>query len=190
MHLWSDWNLQVSDWCKKHADGSKYISGGMTNTITMKHSRWLNDAFLFTFSTVKFDYLVLRSEDHLEFEPRLNNLLYMADFTGSPKRCVDLCCMAMEGIKDMGMSNRLFSNASMPMNETIVPLDERYGKWKTKLENRTDLLKHMHEYGSKALQRFGYDGAAAKPFTAAHGELKSLLALCRSLKPTDCQPVQ
>ena len=75
MQLWNDWNYQVNQYGKSHADGST------------------------------FDYLVMRSEDLVNPDTKLDALLQLADFVGSQHSLRDLCCHSKREVKDMGKSN-------------------------------------------------------------------------------------
>ena len=74
MQLWNDWNSQVFEWGQKHSDGES------------------------------FDYLAMRTEDLLDPDKRLDALLQLADFVGSPKSEEEICCLSQRELEDMGAS--------------------------------------------------------------------------------------
>lgn len=74
MQLWNDWNRQALDWQRQHVDNEN------------------------------FDFLVMRTEDLLSPETKLESLMRLADFVGSTLSTEELCCMSRRGIVDMGQS--------------------------------------------------------------------------------------
>ena len=76
MHLWNDWNADLYDWERNQQQQPK--------------------AF--------FEFLVMRSEDLLHPESKLEALTMLADFVGSPKTPQELCCMCKKAVVDMGQS--------------------------------------------------------------------------------------
>jgi len=75
MSLWNDWNYQVNQYGKENVDGSS------------------------------FDYMVIRSEDLVNPETKLQALLQLADFVGSQHSLKDLCCQSKRVVHDLGKSN-------------------------------------------------------------------------------------
>ena len=74
MQLWNDWNLQVLEYEKAHA----------------------NDA--------DFDYLVMHTEDLLNPETKFQSLQQLAHFIGSPNSLTEMCCQSQQAVVDMGES--------------------------------------------------------------------------------------
>eukprot|EP00977_Amphora_coffeiformis_P028782 scaffold37050_cov199-Amphora_coffeaeformis.AAC.4 len=77
MQLWNDWNRQVWDWERRAAEDKDN----------------------------NFDFLVLRTEDLLlSPETKLESLIKLADFVGSPLTTQELCCLSRQAVVDMGQS--------------------------------------------------------------------------------------
>jgi hypothetical protein len=74
MQLWNDWNTEVKEWAQTHAD---------------KHS---------------FDYMVMRTEDLVDPEHKLDSLLRLATFVGLRPSPSEVCCISIKDEKDMGLS--------------------------------------------------------------------------------------
>ena len=75
MQLWNDWNADLYDWARKQNASSN------------------------------FDYLVVRSEDLLNPETKLQTIQVLADFIGSQLTPQELCCVSRRDARDMGQSN-------------------------------------------------------------------------------------
>jgi len=132
MQLWSDWNADLLDWEKRHNDGST------------------------------FDFLVLRLEDLLDPNERYQQMSRVADFVGSVKSEQQICCLAKEGVKDMGSHGG-----------GIKDVTKRYGKWHDPLKNNKELSDAIHTEGKKGLTAFGYEtldeGGGRRPWMDATG---------------------
>jgi len=82
MQLWNDWNQQTYDWGKSHSNGED------------------------------FDYLTIRSEDIVNPDTKLEALLQLADFVGSRKSLIDICCMSKKEVRDLGKSTKSYTLAT------------------------------------------------------------------------------
>jgi hypothetical protein len=74
MQLWNDWNTEVREWAQAYA-GEK-----------------------------SFEYLMLRTEDLVDPNHKLDSLLHLATFVGLRPSPTELCCMLIKDEKDMGLS--------------------------------------------------------------------------------------
>jgi hypothetical protein len=114
MELWNDWNLQVQEW------GTKHQMTSMTRTMTTRTIT--NDTIMIGANNqttthtddnddeaeedrVAVDYLVMRSEDLLDPDKRLECLERLAEFVGSSVRPEQLCCMSRKATVDYGKSH-------------------------------------------------------------------------------------
>jgi len=124
MQLWSDWNADLLEWERRKAEAVNAGSGE------------------------NFDFLLLRLEDLLDSDTRFEQIKRVASFVGSPHSDAKLCCISMEGEKDLGShSTRGFSKN----------VKERYGKWRGPLENDRPLSNALHSEGKRGLSVFGYE---------------------------------
>ena len=108
MELWNDWNYQVNQYGNSHADGST------------------------------FDYLVIRSEDLVNPDTKLDALLQLADFVGSQHSLRDLCCHSKREVKDMGKSN---GGLGQPGHNSHLG-----GHWRGKPKNLAELRARNQGY--------------------------------------------
>jgi hypothetical protein len=74
MQLWNDWNADLYDWVQSQLSNNK------------------------------FDYLVMRTEDLMNPESKFEALTLLADFVGSRKTPLELCCISRKAVVDMGQS--------------------------------------------------------------------------------------
>jgi hypothetical protein len=74
MQLWNDWNTEVMEWERIHADEKS------------------------------FDYMVMRTEDLVDPKHKLDSLLHLATFVGLRPSPSELCCISIKDEKDMGLS--------------------------------------------------------------------------------------
>ena len=132
MHLWNDWNKQSLQWEQEHAKDSD------------------------------FEYMVVRSEDLLNPETKLETLARLAAFVGSPLTVTELCELSRTDVVDLGQSKswglgnetRSYDNAQ---EGDVASVHARYGKWKEVLKNSPELSAKLHDEGTKGLKVFGYE---------------------------------
>lgn len=239
MQLWNDWNTEVGEWARTHADG------------------------------LSFDYMVMRTEDLVDPKHKLDSLLHLATFVGLRPSPSELCCISIKDEKDMGLSVNVsqrgraslydgfgdllradrgsptldsdFSRAKVQetraikrerlrrerinrtqmqtkgdesdlstgeasgrrrrlsggriapssleqgietSNDPKLSVQQRYGRWATTLQNRTDLSSKLHAEGAVGLKTFGYEPAFR--FQRQHPDLPQVRAFCQRLEPFAC----
>jgi hypothetical protein len=74
MQLWNDWNTEVMEWERTHANGQS------------------------------FNYMVMRTEDLVDPKHKLDSLLHLATFVGLRPSPSELCCISIKDEADMGLS--------------------------------------------------------------------------------------
>lgn len=137
MRLWKDWNIQVLKWEQAHHASNKS----------------------------DFRYLVVRTEDLLHSETRLETLVRLATFVNSPMSMKGLCHMSQLDAMDLGQS--VDWQGKSTHHEDVRPeqhlsLDERYGKWKQILRDKPELATMLHNVGAEGLAAFGYQPPAER----------------------------
>lgn len=137
MRLWKDWNIQVLKWEQAHHASNKS----------------------------DFRYLVVRTEDLLHSETRLETLVRLATFVNSPMSRKGLCHMSQLDAMDLGQS--VDWQGKSTHHEDVRPeqhlsLDERYGKWKQILRDKPELAAMLHNVGAEGLAAFGYQPPAER----------------------------
>ena len=134
IQLWNDWNIQVYQWATEHSSSNKSSSGGISfqnargaNTTTQNQhgdnegglSSTLRQKLVLSSSgksgkdeDIIVDYLIMRSEDLLDPDRRLECLLKLAEFVGSTIQDDQLCCMSRQKAKDFGESGQHYKDGT------------------------------------------------------------------------------
>lgn len=138
MSLWNDWNTQVLRWERMHANESD------------------------------FDYIVVRSEDLLNPDTKLEMLVRLAQFVKSPLSIDGLSELSKLEAIDFGESiswsarsdekpATVFKASNTNKGaEKVKKLHERYGKWKHMEKDNPALYAKLLEAGAAGLAAFGY----------------------------------
>lgn len=132
MNLWNDWNTQSLQWLQAHANDDG------------------------------FEVLVVRSEDMLSPDTKLDTLARLAAFVGSPINEQALCDMGQRDAIDLGQSkswNRDKDAKTGGVKGEIAKnnVNMRYGKWKHMLKYNPELSAKLHTEGARGLKLFGYE---------------------------------
>ncbi len=167
IRLWSDWNSQIYDWSKKHADSlfrdpeieksrlSSFLrgSGGTTSYGASSQQN----------PTVKssFSYIVMHTEDTVSESRaiRFSAIYHLAKFVGSTISIDQICCLAVENMEFMGSHDR----SQVDRKNQQSQVSSRYGKWKKRTEKNPNLLDSLYSYGKVGLKTFGYDPVRELP---------------------------
>jgi hypothetical protein len=147
MRLWADWNMQVYNWEKEQVQQQQ-----LANT-----------------NLPQFDFMVMRTEDLLHPETRLEAMVQLAAFVGARVTPKDLCCKSRQHLMDMGQSNHKEESNKYRFAQLLAgvakkaPAEEekfiqaRYGKWRKLLRYNPELLAQLQQIGNATLEAFGYE---------------------------------
>jgi hypothetical protein len=134
------------------------------------------------------EFLMMRSEDLISSETRLEAIHALADFVGSPLSERELCCKAHQGTKDFGKSvfhqkgyndyaheppppqqgythprrrliGALGTSSVNTTEKNAGGVHQRYGKWQKLLADRPEVSAFLHQEGKEPLRVFGYEPA-------------------------------
>lgn len=147
MQLWNDWNLQVLQWERRQQKQNS------------------ND------DPKLFDYLVLRTEDLVHPDTRLEALVQLAEFVGARMTPEQLCCLSHQPLEDLGQSGlrsaenprdaltiaRYAQNSGAEEEQKVLA---RYGKWKQLQQDKPEVLAELQKTGQMSLATFGYEPPA------------------------------
>jgi hypothetical protein len=129
IRLWSDWNSQVYYWSlNKIQNDERYVQGKR-----------------------RFSYMILHAEDIVS-ENKAVKFAAMRDvarWIGSSRTYDQICCMALEEVKNLGASGARSRQGKGGVKS-------RYGKWVAQVASNPTLNKSIHEYGEEGLRIFGY----------------------------------
>ena len=119
-------------------------------------------------TTSGLDYVIVRSEDLIDNDTRLDVLIQLAEFVGARVTLDELCCLSQKAIQDLGASkaHQLDGGAEGIMPDKIEQQQKagrdsnvrgRYGKWSELLKNDPEQVNRLNKVGTKSLQAFGYE---------------------------------
>ncbi|CAB9502063.1 expressed unknown protein [Seminavis robusta] len=163
MQLWADWNQQVYQWEQEQVQKQlqqQILREENSNVID-------NDSDNSNNNQPQLDYMVLRTEDLLHPDTRLEALVQLAEFVGARVTPRDLCCQSQRPLHDMGQSNNrealtkdMFLELLLGRKDRKTQQQEeravkaRYGKWR---HAPPELLWQLEDIGKETLQLFGYN---------------------------------
>ena len=151
VQLWNDWNHQALQW-EQHQQQyqQEQLKLAENDRDDMQH----------------FDYMVMRTEDLIHPDTRLEALVQLAEFVGARVTPDQLCCRSHQYLHDLGESglreggplDRVLEDlkqGTTPEDEKVVMA--RYGKWKQLLQNEPDVVTRLQAIGAVSLKAFGYN---------------------------------
>jgi hypothetical protein len=172
--LWSDWNVQIHNWCKEQVQR-------LDRAFSAPSKSYAHEA------PVEKDkalgYFLIHTEDLVSASKstRLRAMSQLAEWVGSTVSEDGLCCLATLDLEFMGSHD-----ANKEGN-----VSKRYGKWRAAVAQDKDLGTRLYEEGRVGLELFGYlDDSERNRLldseeTAAQAVLPSGY-VCRKT-PVDCE---